>query len=136
MTVTRIGRGEKVEAAFTLIKLHDPIQYNGICRHLKRIWVIVIALLKPGLTMQASMFASSIRSMSCQTLFRLRRSLRTIVHEATHARLEHRGIRYEETRRSSIERICIGRELALLKRLPNCAKLSNEAEYKRQYFRF
>ena len=42
-----------------------------------------------------------------------------IVHEATHARLWHRGIRYDEAVRQRVEGICLRRELALARKLPD-----------------
>jgi hypothetical protein len=42
-----------------------------------------------------------------------------IVHEATHARLENLGIGYDDGQRDRIEAICVRRELAFAKRLPN-----------------
>jgi hypothetical protein len=123
---------QKVEAAFALINQHDPIQYKRICRHLKRIWILFVpaksgcydagfdaCLLNEKYVLSDSVSVENIAS--------------TIVHEATHARLRHWGIRYEEKQRSPLERICIGREVALLKRLPNCDQLLSQTEYKRQY---
>ncbi|MEM8622502.1 MAG: hypothetical protein AAGG47_03165 [Pseudomonadota bacterium] len=40
----------------------------------------------------------------------------TIVHEATHARLEARGIGYPEGQRAKVERICLRREAAFARR--------------------
>ena len=50
----------------------------------------------------------------------------TIVHEATHARLERYGIEYEEPRRVKIEAICCRRELAFAVRLPGSAELQQD----------
>ena len=41
-----------------------------------------------------------------------------IVHEATHARLEHMGFVYQEERRQRIEEICLRQELAFLAKVP------------------
>jgi hypothetical protein len=47
----------------------------------------------------------------------------TIVHEATHARLERYRIGYKEELRARIEAICFRRELAFAVRLPDSAEL-------------
>jgi hypothetical protein len=47
----------------------------------------------------------------------------TIVHEATHARLERYGIGYKEEQRAKIEAICFRRELAFAVRVPDSAEL-------------
>ena len=50
----------------------------------------------------------------------------TIVHEATHARLERWGIIYEEESRYRIEAICLRRELNYLAKLPDSGPLQEE----------
>jgi len=51
----------------------------------------------------------------------------TIVHEATHARLEGWGIQYDdEKRRARIEAICLRRELNFLAKLPDSEPLQEE----------
>jgi hypothetical protein len=124
---------EAAESAFALIKLRDPVQYQRICRHLKRIWVTIIPT-------QFAWYSARLDACVLDERFVLavdtpiERIASTIVHEATHARLEHLGVRYEEKRRPLIERICIGREVAFLKRLPNCEELVSHAEKRRKYF--
>jgi hypothetical protein len=50
----------------------------------------------------------------------------TIIHEATHARLERCGIDYDEKLRQRIEAVCLRREFAFVAKLPNGAKLRDE----------
>jgi len=50
----------------------------------------------------------------------------TIIHEATHARLEQWGITYKEELRARIEVICLRRELAFAVRLPDCSQLQED----------
>jgi hypothetical protein len=52
----------------------------------------------------------------------------TIVHEATHARLHHRGIAYKEEWRQRIERACVRRELAFAAKLPHGDLVRAQAE--------
>jgi hypothetical protein len=49
-----------------------------------------------------------------------------IVHEATHARLEKRGIRYDEAVRPRIERICARREFDFVRHLSGVDALQEE----------
>ncbi len=41
-----------------------------------------------------------------------------LVHEATHARLDHCGFGYDEAERDRIEKVCLRREMAFAKRVP------------------
>ncbi|MHC2436808.1 hypothetical protein [Bradyrhizobium sp. USDA 4451] len=50
----------------------------------------------------------------------------TIVHEATHARLESCGIEYYEKDRHRIEAICLRRELSFLAGLPDVELMREE----------
>ena len=51
-----------------------------------------------------------------------------IVHEATHARLWRYGFGYNEEQRERIEAICLRRELAFARRLPDGQKAAQSAE--------
>jgi hypothetical protein len=53
----------------------------------------------------------------------------TIVHEATHARLESCGIEYVEGMRHRIEAICLRQEIAFAAKLPNGQELQEAAEH-------
>jgi hypothetical protein len=50
----------------------------------------------------------------------------TIVHEATHARLERWGISYDEKQRSRVEAICLRRELNVAASLPHSEPLREQ----------
>ena len=52
----------------------------------------------------------------------------TLVHEATHARLDRMGFRYTAERRARIEAICVRRQLAFARRIPEPGDLIGEAE--------
>jgi hypothetical protein len=62
----------------------------------------------------------AIRSPGTTTVERI---AATIIHEATHARLERRGIQYVEKQRQRIEAVCIRRELNFIAKLPNAEPL-------------
>ena len=124
---------ELAESAFTLIKHHDPIQYQRVCRHLRRIWVTLIPAYSGWYNARLDACVLSEKHVLSEDTS-VEEIASTIVHEATHARLEHLGIQYDEKRRSSVEKICIGREVALLRRLQGCEKLLSQAAYKRQYY--
>lgn len=50
----------------------------------------------------------------------------SIIHELAHARLEARGLKYEASTRYRIERICVRREIALMKRALHVGMASDE----------
>jgi hypothetical protein len=58
----------------------------------------------------------------------------TIIHEATHARLDGWGIDYDEASRYRIEAICIRRELNFLTKLPDSEHLQEEIAYALEWY--
>jgi len=58
----------------------------------------------------------------------------TIVHEATHARLRHRGIGYEEDQRARVEAVCFRRERAFAAKLPNGDAVREQAERSLEWY--
>jgi len=124
------GRSEdlaRVEAALLLMKHHSPLNYARILRELERIWVYL-------LPQSLGEYRASLRACLLDERYvadpatSLEQIASTIVHEATHARLERYGIQYREERRTRIEAICFRRELAFAARLPNGAQLQQELE--------
>jgi hypothetical protein len=122
------GRPEdltRVEDALLLIKQHSPLDYVRIARGLERIWV---SLTFHGLgeydhSLKACILDERYVNDPATTVEQI---ASTIVHEATHARLERYGIEYEEPRRVKIEAICCRRELAFAARLPGSAELQQD----------
>jgi hypothetical protein len=112
----------RVEGALLLIKQHSPLDYARITRELERVWV---SLLPHGL----GEYRHSLRACILDERYvadpatAVEQIASTIVHEATHARLERCGIEYEEQRRARIEAICFRRERAFAVRLPDSAEL-------------
>ena len=115
----------RVESALLLAKQHSPLYYSRIIRDLERIWIF---LLPDGL----AEYKHSLRACVLDERFvahsatSVQRIASAIVHEATHARLERYGIRYDEDQRARIEAICFRRELAFAVRLPDSAGLQEE----------
>ena len=112
----------RVESALLLIKQHSPLDYARIIRELERIW---IDLLFHGLgeykhSLRACILDERYVADSATTVGQI---ASTIVHEATHARLERYGIEYKEELRARIEAICFRREAAFAARLPDSAEL-------------
>jgi hypothetical protein len=109
---------QRVEEALRLIATHDRPRYDRLRRDLDRIWVRL-------LTYGCAQFSPTWRACLIDERFVLAETTDTpmiaaaIVHEATHARLWHRGIGYEEDRRQRVEAICMRRELAFARRLPD-----------------
>ncbi|MDE5445375.1 hypothetical protein GWG65_28875 [Bradyrhizobium sp. CSA207] len=116
---------QRVEAALRLIERFAPLHYRRIKKSLSRIWVQLVphgagcyqhslnaCLLDPRVVDSETTTVEWIAS--------------AIVHEATHARLANRGIRYDEAVRLRIERICAGRELDFARRLSGVDALKEE----------
>jgi hypothetical protein len=117
----------RIEEALSLIKRYDRLRYDRLIRDLERVWVLVL------LTDLAN-FDYKIYTCRIDTRYFLAATTTpemiatTIVHEATHARLWRRGIRYEEAQRQRIEEICLRREIAFAAKLPNGADARDQAE--------
>ncbi|MBR1126303.1 hypothetical protein JQ628_32625 [Bradyrhizobium lablabi] len=115
----------RVEEALQLIQRHDALNYSRITRHLDRIWVHVIASAQAHYdrSLNACVIDERYALGEAMTLEKL---ASTIVHEATHARLEGWGIVYVEERRARIEAICLRRELRFAAKLPDGEPLRDE----------
>lgn len=119
----------RIESALLLIKQHSPLHYSYVVKELARIWISVVSV---GL----AQYTHSLKACVLDGRFvddpttSVGRIASTIIHEATHARLERCGIAYNEDRRARIEAVCFRRELALAVRLPDSAELQQDiAQY-------
>jgi len=117
----------RVEAALDLIKVHDRLRYHRLTRDLERIWVRPI----PS---YLGVFNAALRACELDSRFVLAEGTTpeliaaTIVHEATHARIESRRVAYREDLRTRVERACLRRELAFATKLSNGAAVRDRAE--------
>ena len=117
----------RIEEALLLIKRHDRTRYDRLLRDLERVWVLL-------LPSSIANFEYGIYTCQIDTRYCLADTTKpellaaVIVHEATHARLWRRGIRYEEAQRPRIEEICIRREIAFAAKLPNGEVVRDQAE--------
>jgi hypothetical protein len=113
----------RVEDALRLIKDQDPLHYFRVVHNLARIWVRLLP--SDRAHYDRILDACVIDERFLETVTR-EQIASTIVHEATHARLDRWGIRYEEKDRSRIEAICLRRELNFLTKLSDCQLLQEE----------
>lgn len=118
----------RVEDALQLIKLHAPLHYSRVVRHLQRIWV------RLEHTASAACYYHSMQACVLDERYVLQEATTveeiaaTIIHEATHARLERRGIQYLEYQRQRIEAVCIRRELNFIAKLAHVELLQEARE--------
>lgn len=118
-----------VEEALRLIKQHDRVRYDRLCRDLACVWVRVI----PG---SLGRYNRPRNACEVDERFVLAQASRPelvaalIVHEATHARLTRCGIGYEEALRARIESVCARRERAFAAKLPNGEQVQAQAEWR------
>jgi hypothetical protein len=115
----------RVEDALRLIKHRDSLHYSRVIQNLERVWVHLV----PG---YRACYNGSLRACVLDTRFVLLETTTleeiacSIVHEASHAKLERWGITYEEKERSRIEAVCLRRELNFLAKLPHSEPLREE----------
>jgi hypothetical protein len=116
---------QRVEAALRLIERFAPLHYRRVKNSLSRIWV---QLVPHGAgcylhSLNACLLDERVVASETTTLEWIASA---IVHEATHARLEKWGIRYDEAVRLRIERICARRELDFARHLSGVDALQEE----------
>jgi hypothetical protein len=116
---------QRVEAALRLIERFAPLHYRRIKTNLSRIWVQLVP--HGGGCYKHSLNACLLdqRVVASETTT-VEWIASAIVHEATHARLEKWGIRYDEAVRLRIERICTRRELDFARHLSGVDGLQEE----------
>jgi hypothetical protein len=118
----------RVEDALRLIKDHDRLHYSRIINNLERIWVDLIPNVRASYEPSLNACKLDERFVLLETTT-LQRIASSIVHEATHARLERWGISYDDEKaRSRIEATCLRRELNFLAKLPHSEPLREGIE--------
>jgi hypothetical protein len=116
---------KRVEGALLLIKQHSPLHYSRILKNLERIWIFL-------LPQSRAVYNSSLRACVLDERYvanpatGIEQIALTIVHESTHSKLDHCGVKYQEQLRTRIEAICKRRELALAAQLPASTQLQKE----------
>lgn len=107
---------DRVEAALNIIRDCDPIRHRRLVRDVKQIWVWQV----PGTVarFRRAEWSCDLDEQFVETATpELIAS--SIVHEATHARLDRMGFGYDEAIRERVERLCLRRELAFAKKFPD-----------------
>jgi hypothetical protein len=124
----------RLESALRLVQQNSPLHYARIRRDLERVWVDLLphAAAEYHRSINACVFDERYFSDPQTSVEEL---ASTIVHEATHARLERHGILYEEARRTRIEAVCCRRELAFADRIPDNARLRQDIERRMTWYR-
>jgi hypothetical protein len=121
----------RVEAALLLIKLYDRPRYNRLVRHLERVDILVQEY--------SACYVHSSKACRLDTRYvlaedtSLEEIASSIVHEATHARLSRLGIGYDEKLRARVELICVHRQIAFGRTLPDGERVRENAEHALQW---
>jgi hypothetical protein len=114
---------DRVEGALHLIRDCDPLNYSRVLKYLDRIWVRLIPSAQAHYERQLNACVFDERFVLSETAEEI---ASTIIHEATHARLERWGITYDEKIRRRIEAICIRRQLDFVSKLSGGEKLRED----------
>jgi hypothetical protein len=115
----------RVEDALRLIKHHDPLHCSRVIRNLDRVWVCLTPSARARYDPSLGACILNERYVLLETTT-LEEIACSIVHEATHARLERCGISYDEKERSRIEAACVRRELNFVAKLPHSESLREQ----------
>ena len=116
---------EKLAAGIALVKTIDPRRYARLENDVARFVLVAAGGEFYDLDIHAQFFdlgGLGRRSIEDIAL--------TIVHEATHARLQGIGIHYTPASAPRIEACCVAQEIAFAQRLPDGAQLASEAARK------
>jgi hypothetical protein len=116
---------QRVEAALRLIERCAPLHYRRIKNSLTRIWVRLVPHAAGCYLHSLNACLLDERVVASETTT-VEWIASAIVHEATHARLEKWGIRYNEAVRLRVERICIRRELDFVRHLSGVDALQEQ----------
>ena len=126
-TVDRPLFEQKCSVAFELVRLHGP-------RHFARLGKLCDGVLVFGDTGPLAEWVQSARLITLGQHFLLRPGTQpadvaaAIVHEITHAWLDHLGFEYTVHRRRRIEAICYRSQAAFARRLPGGEELAADCE--------
>jgi hypothetical protein len=115
----------RIKSALALVEEHDPKFFARMQRDLRRI------IIAPEGGSEGSYWASLRASViDARHLMRdpVESVAMTLVHEATHARLQRAGIPDLPSLRSRIEAVCLRAEIALGSKLPGTDELVAEAK--------
>ena len=113
----------KVFHALRIIKTYDRIRYDRLRKDLSYIFITDLSFAYGQYDVRlhaCKLDTSFVRSRPAIDIALL------IVHEATHARLFHYGIKYEEWRRPYVEAVCVRRELAFATKVPQGQRLQTK----------
>ncbi len=108
----------KLEAALGLIAAHDPRRLRRAARDIRRVWARRAAY-AAAFYVQAWDMCVLDHKFITDAGTTTSKLAAVFVHEATHARLFKRGIRYTEAARQRIEGICVSESAAFARRLPD-----------------
>jgi len=108
----------RLQQALGVISTHNPARYNRIRRDLDRI--IVFTATGPEYWPELNACILNRRVVEQESPVGL---ATTIVHEATHARLQLGGHRYRDETRARIEELCSRAELGFLRTVPGTEDL-------------
>jgi hypothetical protein len=123
----------RIQDALRLIKQQSPLHYSRVVQHLKRVWVHLVPHGNGCYYRSLDACMLDPRYVRSEAT-KLEEIASTIVHEATHARLERWGISYDEDKRIRIEAICRRRELEFLARLPDSETLREQIARTQEWY--
>ena len=116
---------ERVQAAFDLIAEHAPRRINRIARDIRFFW-IRRAVYAPAYFIQSTKVCVLDRNFLTAPDTTPALIAAAVIHEATHARLENRGIQYSEPARPRIEAICDAQSVDFAQKLPDGGSLCRQ----------
>lgn len=115
----------RIEEALSLIKRYDPLQYARVIHNLERVWVNLV--MSGRACFQRTLWACVLDERYVFAAATTPEMIaKSIIHEATHARIERWGINYDEKERTRIEAVCLRREQAFTAKLPQGEPLQDE----------
>jgi hypothetical protein len=124
---------QRVEDALQLMKQQGPLHYSRVIRSLDRIWINLAAGTRGYYSRQLNACVLDERFVLDEQTTP-DRIASVIVHEATHAVLDRRGIAYNEPQRHRIEAICLRRQLHFVSGLAGCEAEKESVRASLEYY--
>jgi hypothetical protein len=118
---------ERLDAAVSLIVRHDPRRGERLCRLVHAVLVTGLERYRLGSWWQSLRIVALRRSFVLGPDEGPERIAAALVHESTHAWLEHLGFAYLRDRRARLEAICCRSEIAFARKLPDPKDLVERA---------
>ena len=109
---------EKIQTAFDLMAAYEPRRLKRAARDIRRVWITRAAYATAYYVQPWDMCVIDVRFLTDEHTSPAKVAA-VFAHEATHARLFNRGIRYTDAARHRVEAVCVAESASFARKLPD-----------------